>query len=437
VDQLGHASIPSFPAKFELKDHKRWLVILLLFCLSAINYLDRQSLSVLSKTLGTRYGFGTIEYSYIVTSFLIAYTIGFGLAGRVLDAVGVRIGTAWAVAFWSAIAVAHALCRGWIAFAACRFLLGLGESFNTPAGTKAIAEWIPKRERGLSMAIFSNGNLWGAIVAPPFVSAVALRFGANWAFAATGLTGFIWVIVWLKFYRAPERHPALTERERNYILEERSTTTPAVDPRVSVWRDPLCQGLFLARFFTDPIPYFFTFWLPGYLQTDRGFSLAMVGALGWIPFLAADLGGPGGGAISDWLVRRGGPAAKVRLRLMLTAACVMPLAAVAVRTPSLVWSLALIALLLAAHSCWITNLLTLSSEQFPRTQLGTVTGYAGMGGSIGGGISTLLTGRVIAHSGYVPVFTCLAFLHLAAYLILRHSMRRRAAAQTRTIAATF
>lgn len=411
----------------DFKDRKRWLVVLLLFGLSAINYLDRQTLSVLSKTLGRQYHFGTIEYSYVVTAFLVAYTIGFGVAGRVLDAVGVRVGAAWAVAFWSVTAAAHAFCRGWVSLAACRFVLGLGEGFNTPTGAKAIGEWIPGRERGLSMAIFSNGNLWGAIIAPPLVAAIAIRFGAPWAFVATGLTGFLWLVMWLKFYRSPEEHGSLTAKERDYILLERSAEETPLS--ISVWRDPLCKALFLARFLTDPVPYFFTFWLPEYLQTDRGFTLAMVGLLGWIPFLAADLGGPGGGAISDWLLRRGGAAPTVRMRVMLAAACVMPLAALAVRVPSIAWSLGLMALLLAAHSCWITNLLTLSSEQFPRVQLGRVTGYAGMGGTIGGGIATLLTGRVIAHSGYAPVFTSLALLHLTAYCILRRSLRLRVAAQ--------
>ncbi|NDD62500.1 MAG: MFS transporter [Acidobacteria bacterium] len=414
-----------------LRDRQRWLIVALLFALSVVNYLDRQTLSVLAPTLRETLGFGTIEYSYIVAAFLAAYTIGFAVAGRVIDRVGVRVGIALALAFWSVAGMLHAtaaIAGGWVMLAVCRFLLGLGESFNVPGGVKALSEWTPTRERGLSTAIFSNGFMVGAIIAPPLVSLLALRFGWQWAFLVTGLLGFIVLAVWWRFYDSPERHPRLSGTERTYILTGREAAQPG-EP-VSWWqtlRSPTCYSLLIARLLTDPLPYFFTFWLPEYLKSSRGFTLAMIGALGWIPFLAADVGGPGGGALSDWLVRRGLTPLQARRRAMLLAACVMPLSAIAVRTDSTGVSLALIALLLAAHSCWITNLLAASSEMVPRSRVATVVGLAGMGGSIGGVISNLLTGRVIASYGYVPVFTSLAFFHLTAFGFLAFILQRQQA----------
>lgn len=412
----------------KLAQRRRWLIVALLFCLSVVNYLDRQTLSVLAPVLRERLHFGTVEYSYIVAAFLAAYTIGFALSGRILDRIGVKLGVALALAFWSAAGMLHAVAAGWVALAVCRFLLGLGESFNVPGGVKALSEWIPPRERGLSTAIFSNGFMVGAMIAPPLVSLVAIRFGWQWAFLVTGAVGFLLLIVWWRFYDAPEQQRSLSAQERAYILSQRGANESM--PAASVWqviRHPYCYGLLVARLLTDPLPYFFTFWLPEYLKSSRGFTLAMIGLLGWIPFLAADVGGPGGGALSDYLVRRGWDTQRARLRVMLVAACVMPLAAVAVRTSSTWVSLALIALLLGAHSCWIANLLTTASEVFSRHQVGTVVGLAGMGGSIGGIISTLLTGRIIASYGYVPVFTALAFFHLAAFLFLTGALKRHAA----------
>ncbi len=403
----------------------RWRIVALLFFLSVINYLDRQTLSVLAPTLQHQLGFTAVQYSYIVSSFLIAYTVGYLFCGTVVDRFGVRFAVTAALAAWSVAGMLHALATTWIALAACRFLLGIGESFKSPCGIKAISEWIPRRERGLSMAIFSNGNIVGAIIAPPFVSFVALRFGWQWGFLATGALGFVYLAVWRFSYHAPEIHPALAPAEQAYILGERGA--PAATAHVSLWKalgHPLCVGFMVARLFTDSLSYFFSFWLPTYLQSERGFTLAMVGIFGWIPFLAADIGGPGGGAVSDWLVRRGWNPAAARRRLMLIAACIMPVSLVAVHVGSAALALGLIALLLAAQSCWNSNLLTLMSETFPREHLATYVSVASIGGSIGGIISTLLAGQIIKAIGYVPVFTGLGFLHVTAFAVIVFFLRR-------------
>lgn len=402
--------------------HQRWWVVLLLFFAALVNGLDRQTLSILAPTLREKLNFGTVEYSYIATSFLVAYTIGYTFCGTVLDRVGVKVGLACAMAFWSLAGMAHAAATGWIVLAVCRFMLGLGESFNSPAAVKAIAQWVPSRERGLSMAIASNGNIMGAIIAPPLVSFLTIQFGWQWAFIITGLTGFVFLAVWRVKYFDPEKHPRITEEERAQIVAGRPPVSGAKPkPGLGMWlllAQPVCLSFFFARFLTDSITYFFTFWLPDYLINSRGFTLALLGMIGWLPFLASDVGGPGGGALSDWLVRRGWTSIKARRALMLGAACVMPLANVAARTDQVWLAVAIIALLLAAQSCWMANQLTLISESIPREQVGTLLSLSALGGSAGGIISTLLTGRIIAAYGYVPVFTALSGVHLVAFAIL-------------------
>lgn len=397
----------------------RWRIVALLFFLSVINYLDRQTLSVLANPLRAEFGFSAVEYSYIVTAFLVAYAVGYSFCGRVIDRVGVRLAVVIALTAWSMAGMAHALATGWVTLLAARFALGLGESFNAPCAIKAISEWTPRGERGLSTAVFSSGNIVGAMIAPPLVSFVAIRFGWQWAFIVTGLMGFVFLCFWHIYYNSPEKQQRLRETERAYILSERGTALAKTSVSfTAALRHPAVVGFFVARLLTDSFSFFFSFWLPEYLQTARGFSLAMVGVFGWIPFLASDIGGPGGGALSDWLVRRGWTPTAARRRLMLVASCLMPLSLVAVHVSSPFFALAVIAALLAAQSCWITNLMTLMSETFPREQVATYFAIASIGGSIGGIVSTLLAGRVIHSVGYVPVFTALGFLHGTAYLII-------------------
>jgi len=406
-----------------LRDRRRWMIVALLFSLSLVNYLDRQTLSVLAPVLRKQLHFGPVEYSYIVACFLAAYAIGYATLGPLIDRFGVRRAISCAVVFWSASAMLHATARRWQQLAACRFLLGLGESVNVPAGARAIREWVPKRERGLSMAIFSNGFLWGSILAPPLVSAISLRWGWPAAFLCSGTAGLVWLVVWLRHYRSPPEDRSLSDAERA-LISEKESNPKALLPWYKVLQQPMCLALFATRFLTDPLPYFFQFWLPEYLQSSRGFTLAMIGILGWIPFMAADVGGPLGGFLSDRLVRRGGRAQDARFRILLGAACLMPLAAIAVRLPSAGMALALIAVILAAQSAWNANLLTLTAEALPVSQTGTLLALASTGGSLGGIVSTLLAGKVIANVGYVPVFTALALPHLAAYAILAKALRR-------------
>jgi ACS family hexuronate transporter-like MFS transporter len=402
------------------RSHQRWLIVALLFLVALVNNLDRQSLSVLAPTLQHELGFGPVEYSYVVSAFLAAYTLGYLFAGQVLDRIGVKLGLALALGFWSFAGLLHATVNGWLMLAVFRFLLGLGESFNSPAGVKAISEWIPPRERGLSMAVFSNGNVIGAVLAPPLVAFLALRLGWRWAFVMTGLVGLVLVVIWWRCYDSPEKSARLTAGEREYLTASLASTE-AAGPKLSMWElllNPLCLGFFLARFLTDSWSYFLSFWLPEYLTHSRGFTLATIGLVGWLPYLAGDIGGPGGGAMSDWLVRRGWRPARARQALMLFAACLMPLALVAVRTNFLWVAVALIGLLFAAQTCWMANQLSLISESVSRQNVATLLSLSALGGSIGGIVSNLLVGRAVGSVGYVPVFTVFGVLHLLAFGVL-------------------
>ena len=415
-----------------LSRHLRWGVVALLFFTAMLNNLDRMVLSVLAPTLKDALSFGDVEYSYVVAAFLAAYAIGYTFCGKVLDRVGVKLGIMGALLFWSFAGMGHAAAVGWFSLAAFRFLLGLGESFNSPGGVKAVAEWIPRRERGLCMAVFSNGNVLGSILAPPLVAFLSIHFGWRWAFIVTGGFGLVLFAVWQWLYHSPERHPRLTDEERELILADQREVAAAAVAKVaegrkpsmlSLFRQPVCVGFFVARLLTDPITYFFAFWLPSYLKAERGFTLAMIGAIGWIPFLASDVGGPGGGALSDWLIRRGWNVRKARLALMLFAASCMPTAILAVFSPSVWISIACIAVVLGAQSCWMANQLTLISESVPRTHVASLLALSAMGGSIGGIAANLLAGRVISAVGYVPVFCVIAFCHLSAFTVLSLTAR--------------
>jgi MFS transporter, ACS family, aldohexuronate transporter len=408
-----------------LREHRRWLVAGLLFFISTIAFLDRQTLSVLEKTLEGILSFSAIEYSYIVVGFLIATGLGYLFAGGIIDRVGVRTSFAVALTVWSVAAVAHSLATGWISLLILRVVLGLGESFYTPAAARVLRDWIPQRERGVCWAVFSSGNFIGAMVAPPLVAWLALHYHWQFSFVFTGASGFVLLGVWLWFYHSPEEQPSLSAVERRVILNGRGTGA-VTQENISIFRllsQPAVSSFFLTRFLTDPFTFFFLFWLPAYLQTSHGFSLAKTGMMAWIPFLGADLGALTGGAVSDWLVRHGRDSRVARRRILFGVACLTPLTLVAVRVGSAPLALSLIILVMFLQAAWNTNLTTLIIESTAPQNVARVVALTLMGGTMGGGLSTLLAGHVIKNLGYIPVFTALGFTHLTAYAIMSISLR--------------
>jgi ACS family hexuronate transporter-like MFS transporter len=347
----------------------------------------------------------------------------------VLDTIGVRFGIAGAVVWWSIAAMLHAAAGGWKGIAGGRFMLGLGECFNAPAGSKAIGEWIPNRERAFCMSLFSSGNIIGAILAPPIVAFLAINYGWQWTFIITGASGFIWLAVWLFFYQSPEKHRSISAEERDYILRERGGGPAAgvTEAARSIWTNPVCWAFVAVKFLTDPLVFFFNFWTPSYLSADHGFSTAMIGFVAWIPFLAADIGSMTGGAASDWLVRRGWAPRNARLRIMLIAACLTPFAAVAVRMGSPALAVGCIAIVLFAQSFWMANLMTSMTEAVGRGQIASLAAAAGFGGSVSGIIAMLAAGQIIPKFGYAPMFTVLGFVHLAGFSVLYFTLKSRRA----------
>ncbi len=408
-----------------LRQHRRWGVVGLLFLFSVLNNLDRQTLAVLAATLQAQLRFGPIEYSYIVAAFLTAYSIGYFFCGRLIDRFGVKWCLAAALVFWSTAGMLHAAAAGWVTLAVFRALLGFGESFNVPAGVKAISEWIPPRERGLSIAVFTNGYVLGAMIAPPAVAVLTLYVGWRISFLFSGAVGFVLASIWLRFYYAPSDHPTLTPEERKIVTDFKVGQIEQAAATSSPWqvlRQPLGIGFFLAQFLTDPISFFLNFWLPSYLQS-RGLTLGMIGLVAWIPFLGADVGGPGGGLLSDWLVRRNWKPVEARSVLMLVSAVMMLLANFVMYADAIWLSIPLIAALFAAQSCWKANQLALIAESVPRVRVGSFVALSALGGSVGGVLTSLLSGRVIAAYGYMPVFVTISCLPLVAFSVLLISLR--------------
>ncbi len=403
---------------------RRWLVVGLLFSMAVINYLDRQTLSVLAPVLQQEIGLDATGYSWAVAAFLVAYSLGMLVTGFGLDRWGVRRHLAAAVACWSLAGIAHACVGGWRSLAACRAWLGLAESAASPCGIKAIGAWVPRRERGLAMAVFSSGNLVGAVIAPPLVAFLGVQFGWRATFVVTGVLGFIWLLVWWRWYREPEQHPGLDAEERALILDDRAQAA-ATASTASWWRDRRCLALVAVRLLTDAVPHFFAFWIPTWLAREHGLGLAGIGLIAWIPFLAADLGSLGGGYTSDRLVRGGAGAVQARLRVMRMAAFMLPMtwAAAAAGTP--LAAVLLLAPAMAAQSAWMANQLALIPEIAPAGAAGRVASAAGFAGTLGAAASMLCVGPVIDRWGFTPVLMAVGCLHLAAFAVLSLILHRR------------
>jgi len=396
----------------------RWVVCALLFFATTINYIDRQVLGILAPTLQRVIGWNEVQYGYIVTSFQGAYALGLLFVGRLLDVVGTRRGYAFALILWSLAAMAHALARTPLGFGMARFGLGLGESGNFPAAIKTVAEWFPKKERALATGIFNAGSNVGAIVAPAIVPWIALSFSWRAAFVVTGAIGFSWLLLWFLFYDAPERHSWLSKAEFDHIRSD--PPEPAV--RVS-WRRLVGHrqtwAFALGKFMTDPVWWFYLYWIPKFLNDQYGLTLSKLGPPLIAIYLIADVGSIAGGWISSALIKRGASVNRARKTAMLICAlCVTPIVLVA-RTSDLWITVGLVGLAAAAHQGWSANMFTLASDMFPRWAVGSVVGIGGMAGAIGGMLIALATGWFLQLTGsYVAIFVIVGSAYLFALAVV-------------------
>jgi ACS family hexuronate transporter-like MFS transporter len=396
--------------------HLRWYICGLLFLATTINYLDRQAVGVLNPILSKEIGWDDAGFGWVMFAFQLAYAIMFPISGRLLDLFGVRRGLFWAVIVWSVAAMAHALARSPMGFAVARFALGVGEAANFPASIKAIAEWFPRHERALATGIFNSGTNVGVMLSPLIVW-IAVQWHWQAAFVITGLTGLLWLGLWQWLYRSPQEHPRLTASERALILKDSEPEVPAQRvPWTAVLRYRQAWAILLGKMLTDPVWWFYLYWLPSYLNRERGVSALTASVMLLYPYIAADVGSIGGGWLSGFLIKRGWQVGKARLFAMGLFALCMPGAIWAVLTNDFWLALSLISLATAAHQAWSANIFTLASDMFPKTLVGSIVGLAGMAGAIGGMFMTLIAGGMLQWTGsYVPLFVLAGIMHPLAF----------------------
>jgi ACS family hexuronate transporter-like MFS transporter len=394
--------------------HVRWTICALLFFATTINYLDRQVLSMLAKTLETSIGWTSIQYGYITGAFQAAYAIGLLGGGYLMDRLGTRKGYSIAVSVWSLAAIAHAAATSAFSFGVARSFLGFGEAANFPACIKTVAEWFPKKERALAVGIFNAGTNVGAVVAPLTVPWLAFTYGWQMAFIVTGALGFIWLIFWLLLYHRPENHPRISNSELAYIQSDPPDPVGSISwsrllPRRQTW------AFAIGKFLTDPVWWFYLFWLPKYLQERFGLSLMQVVIPTLIVYNAASIGSIGGGWLSSGLIKRGATINSARKTAMLICAlCMLPVLYAPFST-NLWLVVALISLATSAHQGWSANLFTLASDMFPRRAVGSVVGIGATGGAIGGVLLQITTGHVVQQThSYLPLFVFAGLAYIVA-----------------------
>jgi ACS family hexuronate transporter-like MFS transporter len=388
----------------------------LLFFATTINYIDRQVLGILATTLEKEIGWSEIEYAYIVTAFQGAYAIGLLLVGRIMDLVGTKLGYTLAMIVWSIASMAHALARSAFGFGAARFALGLGESGNFPAAIKTVAEWFPKKERALATGIFNAGSNVGAIAAPLLVPWITITYGWQEAFIVTGAIGFIWLVFWIWLYEIPAKHKRLRKPEFTYINSDPSESLEKVR-----WMKLLTHkqtwAFAIAKFLTDPVWWFYLYWVPKFLSKEYGLTLDKIGPPLIVIYLLADVGSVGGGWLSSAFIKRGWSVTKARkMAMLICAVCVVPIV-FASQADSVWLAVGLLGLATAAHQGWSANLFTTTSDMFPRRAIGSVVGIGGMAGSIGGMLISTATGFILEFTGsYVIIFIIAGSMYLIALL---------------------
>jgi MFS transporter, ACS family, hexuronate transporter len=400
--------------------HFRWVICALLLFGTTKNYMDRQVLGVLKTTLQHDFGWNEIDYSNLVFAFQAAYALGMVVVGRLIDRLGTRLGYALAMVFWSLASMAHAFAGSLAGFAIARASLGFGEAGIFPASIKTVAEWFPKKERALATGIFNAGTNIGAIATPFLVPWITVHWGWRWAFILTGALGFVWLLFWWGLYRKPEEHPRVSKAELDYIRSDPADPTGDIKwIRLLSYRQT--WTFMLGKFMTDPIWWFYLFWVPDFLQRQHGLALMQIGAPIMVIYLIADVGSVAGGWLSSWLIHHGKSVNFARkTALLICAVSVVPIA-FAYRVESMWGAVLLVGLAAAAHQGFSANLYTLTSDMFPSRAVGSVVGIGGMAGAIGGMLIAKIVGYALQWTGSyrIPFFMAgsayllaLAVIHL-------------------------
>jgi ACS family hexuronate transporter-like MFS transporter len=436
-----------------LQGRYRWVICALLFVATTINYIDRQVIGLLKPDLQREFAWTERDYAAIVFTFQLAYAIGLLLAGRVMDKIGTKKGFAIAIVLWSVAAVGHAFADSvpWLnfptlnldektgvsfvslggaaaGFALARFLLGLGEAGNFPASIKTVAEWFPRKERAFATGIFNSGTNIGALITPLIVPFFVEWWGWEGAFVATGVLGFFWLIWWLASYGPPQGHPKVTPTELALIESDPPETTTPV-PWASIVRYRQTWAFALGKFLTDPVWWLYLFWIPDFLNRLYGLNIKQMGMPIVTIYLITDVGSIGGGWLSSFLIKRGWSINAARKTAMLICAVAVTPIVFAPQVNNLWAAVLLVSLAAAAHQGWSANLFTLVSDMFPRRAVGSVVGFGGMSGAIGGMCLTLVVGEILQRTGsYVGVFIIAGSMYLIGLAIIHLLVPRLAPA---------
>lgn len=397
----------------------RWTICAMLFAATSINYMDRQVIGLLKPTLQSSIGLTELNYGYIVAAFQVAYAGGLVVAGRLVDRLGIRPGYSLFMGVWSLASMAHALVRSAMGFGIARFFLGVGESGNFPAAIKTVAEWFPQSERSLATGIFNSGANVGAIIAPAIIPWITLRFGWRTAFVTSGLFGLPWIAWWAKYYRKPSEYRSLTSAEVNHIYGEAGAPLEQASPWLKLLTYRQTWAFSIAKFLTDPIWWFYLFWLPSFFDSRFHLGLSHLGLPLIIVYNVSMAGSIGGGWLPALFYRGGVDAAKARMSAMLICAISVLPVLMAGRLNSEWAAIGLLGLAAAAHQGWSANLFTTASDMFPRTAVGAVVGIGGMAGAVGGVVFSVSAGRILqfTHS-YVALFSISASVYLISLGIL-------------------
>ncbi len=408
----------------------RWVIVSLLFFATTINYLDRQVIGLLKDTLQKDFQWTETDYSNIVMAFSAAYALGLLLFGRFIDTIGTKLGYAVSVVVWSLAAMAHALAKSTFGFGIARASLGLGEAGNFPAAIKAVAEWFPKRERALATGIFNSGSNIAAVVGPPLVAWIMVAYGWPQAFVWTGAIGFVWLIFWWWLYEVPSKQKRVGKAEYDYIHSDEPEQATDVPAAKIGWGKLLGMrptwAFILGKFLTDPVWWFYLFWIPSYINTTYGINIKQSALYISVIYFAASFGSILGGYLSGWFIKKGYPVHRARKTAMLIfACCVVPI--VFTQNTSNIWmAVGLISLAAAAHQAWSANIFTTVSDIFPKNVVSSVVGIGGMAGSVGGILFPLLVGNLLDHykllgnitTGYNILFIICGVAYLLAWLLM-------------------
>jgi MFS transporter, ACS family, hexuronate transporter len=409
----------------------RWVICGLIFFASTINYLDRQVIGVLKNTLETKIGITELQYGYIIMAFQLSYAAGILIVGRVIDYIGTKLGYALSLVFWSISAMLHAFARNPFSFGLYRSLLGFSESGNFPAAIKAVAEWFPKKERALATGIFNSGTNVGAILAPLLVPLLALTWGWQSAFLILGGVGLIWLVFWFIFYEIPEKQKRLKQAELAYIKSDADENETSEDKIawIKLLKYRQTWAFSIGKFLTDPIWWFYLYWIPGWLESVRGtgmnfktFGLPLI-----VVYSSTTLGSIFGGWLSSFMINRGIAVYKSRkYTMLLFAVLVIPIMFVQHEGVGLWGAIGLISIAASAHQAWSANIFTIVSDMFPKKAIGSVIGIGGMLGAFGGAFIAVLAGYILdvyktlgdIKTGYTILFFIAGSTYLIAWIIM-------------------